>query len=54
MHGSKYAFDELDSSADPVKVREWEKQEATAQARRNVDPEAMDIFDVKVSPGTFI
>jgi hypothetical protein len=54
MHGSKYAFDEPNSSADLVKVREWEKQEAMAQAQRNVDPEAMDTFDIKVSPGTFI
>jgi len=41
----------LNSSADPVKVKEWEKQEAAAQARRNVEPEAMDIYDIKVTPG---
>jgi hypothetical protein len=51
MLESKSAFDLLNSSADPVKVKEWEKQEAVAQARRNVEPEAMDIYDIKVTPG---
>ena len=51
MLKSKSAFDMLNSSADPVKVKEWEKQEAAAQARRNVEPEAMDIYDIKVTPG---
>ena len=51
MLESRGAFDELNSSADPAAVKEWEQQEATAQAKRDVDPEAMDIYDLKIAPG---
>lgn len=51
MLESQGAFDELNSSADPEAVTEWEKQEAEAQAKRDVDPTAMDIYDLKIAPG---
>ena len=35
-------------------VQEWKQQEVQAQANRDEDPSAMDIYDLKVSNGTFI
>ena len=35
-------------------VQEWKQQEVQAQANRNEDPNTMDIYDLKVSNGTFI
>ena len=35
-------------------VQEWKQQEVQAQVNRDEDPSTMDIYDLKVSDGTFI
>ena len=50
MAESQLVFEGMNSAADPRQVQEWKKQEEIAQARRDVDPEAMDIYDFKASP----
>ncbi|KAG1839869.1 hypothetical protein C8R48DRAFT_621358, partial [Suillus tomentosus] len=45
---SKLAFEMLDETADPVKVREWEAQERAAHQRHRRDPTAMDIYEVQL------
>jgi hypothetical protein len=50
MTESQLVFDKMNLAVDLRQVQEWKKQEEIAQARRNVDPEAMDIYDFKVSP----
>ena len=44
----------IEASSDKDLVEEWKEQEAFAQARRNSDPSAMDIYDLKVSNGNYI
>ena len=44
----------IEASSDKDLVEEWKEQEAFAQVRRNLDPSAMDIYDLKVSNGNYI
>ena len=44
----------IKASSDKDLVEEWKEQEAFAQARQNLDPSAMDIYDLKVSNGNYI
>ena len=51
---AKEAFQLISNTADPAKVLEWGLQEEKAQADRNSNPEAMDIYDVKTTSGVSI
>jgi hypothetical protein len=48
---AKEAFQVITDTADPLKVSEWTQQAEEAKVNRNVDPEAMDIYDMKTTPG---
>ena len=48
---SKDAFQLITDTADPVKVAEWDVQAKEAQRNRNLNPAAMDIYDMKSTPG---
>ena len=48
---SKDAFQLITDTADQVKVAEWEMQAKEAQRNRNLNPAAMDIYDMKSTPG---
>jgi len=48
---SEQAFNALSSSADQDLVRVWEEQEVAALKGRNVRPESMDIYDIKIQKG---
>jgi hypothetical protein len=41
----------LSSTADQDLVQVWKEQEAAALMDRNIRPEAMDIYDIKVQKG---
>ena len=41
-------FDSLNASTDPAMVKEWVQQEEATQKDRQTNPEAMDIFDLKI------
>jgi hypothetical protein len=43
----------LNDSSDPKLVKVWTAQDAAAQADRNNNEAAMDIFDIKVDKGEF-
>lgn len=51
---AKEAFEQLNNAADPLKVAEWELQELQAKLNRNLNPEAMDIYDIKAKPGEWL
>jgi hypothetical protein len=38
-------------STDVAKVIEWEEQERLAQQHRNVNPKAMDIYEIQLCRG---
>ena len=48
---SEQAFKGLCRTADKDLVRVWEEQEAVAISRRDMHPESMDIYDIKVQKG---
>ncbi|KAG1805128.1 hypothetical protein EV424DRAFT_1474414 [Suillus variegatus] len=48
------AVQELDETADPVKVREWEAQERAAHQWRHRDPMAMDIYEVQLQKASLV
>lgn len=48
---SEEQFHSLCTSVGEEKVQKWSAEEADAQERRNEDPTAMDIFDVKEDEG---
>jgi len=50
---SDAAFRVLNDSSDPKLVKVWTAQDAAAQADRNNNEAAMDIFDIKVDKGEF-
>ena len=51
VKSSKETFDALNNTADRDLVRVWEQQEAGALSGRNVRPESMDIYDIKIQKG---
>ena len=48
------AFDSLNASTDPTMVKEWVWQEEATQRDRQTNPEAMDIFYLKIPCGKLI
>lgn len=50
---SQDAFQLITDTANQVKVAEWELQAKVAQKNRNNNPEAMDIYDMKSTPGLY-
>ena len=46
----KEAYLRLTSSADPARVEQWQKEAKEAQAGRDDNPEAMDIYNMKWTP----
>ena len=53
-HNSVAVLKSIRASSDKDLVEEWKEQEAFAQVRQNLDPSAMDIYDLKVSNGNYI
>jgi hypothetical protein len=51
---AKDAFQVITDTADPLKVSEWTQQAEEAKVNRNLDPEVMDIYDMKRTPGRSI
>jgi hypothetical protein len=51
VKSSERAFDALDTTADPNLVSVWKEQEAAALLGRNMHPESMDIYDIKIQKG---
>lgn len=45
---SMTAFEKLNDTVDPAMVEAWVEQDREAQLHRNMDPSAMDIFDVQL------
>lgn len=48
---AKDAFQVISDTADPLKVSEWTQEAEEAKVNRNLDPEVMDIYDMKATPG---
>ena len=48
---SERAFAALDDTADRSLAQVWGEQEASALLGRNVCPESMDIYDIKIQKG---
>lgn len=48
---SMTAFEKLNDTVDPAMVEAWVEQDREAQLHRNMDPSAMDIFDVQLQKG---
>ena len=44
----------IEASSEKGLVEEWKEQEAFTQVRRNSDPSAKDIYDLKVSNSNYI
>ena len=44
----------IEASSDKDLVEEWKEQEALAQVRQNLDPSAIDIYDLKISNSNYI
>jgi hypothetical protein len=42
----------LNRTADPELVKVWKEQEVSAMMGRNVNPESMDIYDIKIQKGS--
>ena len=51
VKSSERAFDALSSTADQDLVSFWKEQEAAALQGRNMHPELMDIYDIKIQKG---
>lgn len=49
---AEVAFQELTAGSDPAKCAEWKRDADAADATRNVNPAAMDIYDVSATPCT--
>ena len=45
------SFTDLDSTVSEPQRQEWGQQERDAQARRILDPSAMDIYDLRLPKG---
>lgn len=45
------ALNSISASATPTQIRSWKGQEATAQNNRWDDPNAMNIYNVKIARG---
>ena len=52
VKSSEQAFDLLNCSADPELIRVWKEQEESAVMGRNVHPESMDIYNIKIQKGS--
>ena len=48
------ALQSIKSTSQPNLVDDWKTQEENAQANRDRDPSAMDIYDLKVSKGRYV
>lgn len=45
------AFEALDKLANPNDVALWAEQEQRAQQNQNINPAAMDIYDIQIKTG---
>ena len=48
------ALQSIKSTSQPNLVDDWKTQEENAQANRDQDPSAMDMYDLKVSKGGYV